>query len=116
MVFATGPDGRAAENAARAVVDPASLTDIVASVAAGRLDRAFELTPPEPADRLSISGTPEECAEELTDRRRPPGLAITDAAPAKAFSGTDLPGVATMREQLRLVHDHVMPVLGVHSS
>ena len=27
----------------------------------------------------------------------------------KAFSGMDLPGVATMREQLRLVHDHVMP-------
>ena len=36
-------------------------------------------------------------------------LAITDAALVKAFSGMELPGVATMREQLQLVHDQVMP-------
>jgi hypothetical protein len=39
-------------------------------------------------------------------------LAITDAALVKAFSGMDLPGVATMREQLRVVHEQVMPALG----
>ncbi|MEV1120768.1 LLM class flavin-dependent oxidoreductase [Actinosynnema sp. NPDC049800] len=134
VVFATGPDGRAAKDAARAMVglyassmskeqlarngvDPASLTDVIAAVGEGRLDRAFELTPPELADKLSVAGTPEECADKLRSEIASTGvnhliLAITDAALVKSFTGMDLPGVATMREQLRLVHDHVMPALG----
>ncbi|MFC6090082.1 LLM class flavin-dependent oxidoreductase [Saccharothrix lopnurensis] len=134
VVFATGPDGRAAKDAARAVVglyassmpaerlarngvDPASLTDIIAAVGEGRVDRAFELTPPELAGRLSVAGTPQECVAKIRSEIAPAGvdhliLAITDAALVKAFTGLDLPGVATMREQLRLVHDHVMPATG----
>jgi len=130
-VFATGPDSRAAKDAARAMVglyassmpveqlerkdvDPAELTDIIAAVGEGRVDRAFELTPPELADKLSVAGTPEECAEKIKTEIASTGvnhliLAITDAALVKAFSGMELPGVATMREQLQLVHDHVMP-------
>jgi 5,10-methylenetetrahydromethanopterin reductase len=67
IVFATGPDSRAAKDAARAMVglyasampveqlerndvDPAELTDIIAAVGEGRVDRAFELTSPELAD------------------------------------------------------------------
>lgn len=131
IVFATGPDSRAAKDAARAMVglyasampveqlerndvDPGELTDIIAAVAEGRVDRAFELTSPELADRLSVAGTPEECAEKIKTNITSTGvnhliLAITDAALVKAFSGMDLPGVATMREQLQLVHDQVMP-------
>ncbi len=131
IVFATGPDSRAAKDAARAMVglyassmpaeqlerndvDPASLTDIIAAVGEGRVDRAFELTPPDLADKLSVAGTPEECAEKIKTEIASTGvnhliLAITDAALVKAFSGMDLPGVATMREQLQLVHDQVMP-------
>jgi alkanesulfonate monooxygenase SsuD/methylene tetrahydromethanopterin reductase-like flavin-dependent oxidoreductase (luciferase family) len=90
------------------------LTDIIAAVGEGRVDRAFELTPPELADKLSIAGTPEECTAKIKSEIASTGvnhliLAITDAALVKAFSGMDLPGVATMREQLQLVHDHVMP-------
>lgn len=131
VVFATGPDSKAAKDAARAMVglyasampveqlerndvDPAELTDIIAAVGEGRVDRAFELTSPELADRLSIAGTPAECAEKLSSEITSTGvnhliLAITDAALVKAFSGMDLPGIATMREQLQLIHDEVMP-------
>jgi len=35
--------------------------------------------------------------------------AITDASLVKAFTGRELPGVATVEEQLRLIHDEVMP-------
>lgn len=78
------------------------------------MDRAFELTSPELADRLSVAGTPAECAEKIKTNITSTGvnhliLAITDAALVKAFSGMDLSGVATMREQLQLVHDEVMP-------
>lgn len=133
VVFATGADSKAAKDAARAMVglyasampkeqlerndvDPAELTDIVAAVGAGRVDQAFELTSPELADRLSIAGTPEECAEKINAQISGTGvnhmiLAITDAALVKAFSGVDLPGVATMREQLQLVHDEVKPAV-----
>lgn len=131
IVFATGPDSRAAKDAARAMVglyasampveqlerndvDPAGLTDIIAAVGAGKIDEAFELTSPELADRLSVAGTPEECVEKMKANITSTGvnhliLAITDAALVKAFSGMDLPGVLTMREQLQLVHDQVMP-------
>jgi 5,10-methylenetetrahydromethanopterin reductase len=131
IVFATGPDSQAAKDAARAMVglyasampveqlerndvDPAELTDIIAAVGEGRVDRAFELTSPELADRLSIAGTPQECADRIKSEIAVTGvnhliLAITDAALVKAFSGMELPGVLTMREQLQLVHDQVMP-------
>jgi 5,10-methylenetetrahydromethanopterin reductase len=133
IVFATGPDSRAAKDAARAMVglyassmpaeqlrrndvDPDELTDIIAAVGEGRVDRAFELTPPELAERLSVAGTPQECAEKIRSEIAGTGvnhliLAITDAALVKAFSGVELPGVATMREQLQSVHDHLMPAL-----
>jgi 5,10-methylenetetrahydromethanopterin reductase len=131
VVFATGPDSRAAKDAARAMmglyassmsterlerndVDPASLTEIIAAVGEGRVDRAFELTPVDLADKLSVAGTPAECVRKIRTEIASTGvnhviLAITDAALVNAFAGMDLNGVATMREQLRLVHDQVMP-------
>ncbi|MFC7344228.1 LLM class flavin-dependent oxidoreductase [Saccharopolyspora griseoalba] len=131
VVFATGEDGEAAKQAARAMVglyassmpaeqlrrngvEPESLTEIIAAVGAGDLARAYELTPPELAEKLSIAGTPQECAERIEREIAPTGvnhmiLAITDSALVKAFSGMELPGVASTSEQLRLVHDKVMP-------
>ncbi|RZQ60593.1 LLM class flavin-dependent oxidoreductase [Amycolatopsis suaedae] len=133
IVFAVGRDSAAAKNAARAMVglyassmpaeqlerndvDPAELTGIIAAVGEGRVDRAYELTPPELADRLSVAGTPEECLAKLRTQIVPAGVnhlifAITDAALVKAFSGVELDGVATMAEQLRLIHDEIMPAL-----
>ncbi|AXK35053.1 LLM class flavin-dependent oxidoreductase [Streptomyces armeniacus] len=133
VVFATGEDGEAAKQAARAMVglyassmpaeqlrrngvDPDSLREIIAAVGAGDLSRAYELTSPELAEKLSVAGTPQECAEKINREILASGvnhmiLAITDAALVKAFSGMELPGVLSMSEQLQLVHDKVKPAL-----
>jgi 5,10-methylenetetrahydromethanopterin reductase len=130
-VFATGPDGVAAKNAARAVVglyassmsaeqlwrndvDPESLREAVDAVGAGDLRRAYESTPPEVADALSIAGTPQECVDKIAREVEPTGmnhliLAITDSELIAALSGMELPGVLGVPEQLQLVHDEVMP-------
>ena len=133
VVFATGHGGEAAKQAARAMVglyassmpaeqlrrndvDPDSLTDIIAAVGAGDLRRAYELTPPELAEKLSVAGTPQECAAKLNREIVPTGvnhliLAVTDAALVEAFSGMRLPGVLGTTDQLRLVHDELAPAL-----
>ncbi len=134
VVFATGRDGQAAKQAARAMVglyassmpveqlerndvDPAELEPIVKAVGAGDLRRAYELTSSELVEKLSIAGTPEECREKIQREIAPTGvnhmiLAITDDALVKVFSGMDLPGVESMEQQLQLVHDELMPSLG----
>lgn len=133
VVFATGEDGAAAKQAARAMVGlyassmpaeqlerngvpPESLKDIIAAVGAGDLPRAYELTPPELAEKLSIAGTPQECADKINREIAPTGvnhmiLALTDSELVKALSGMELKGVLSMSEQLQMVHDRVMPAV-----
>lgn len=103
-----------AEQRQRNDVEPEALREIIAAVAAGDLPRAYELTPPELADRLSISGTPRECADKIRREIEPTGvnhmiLAITDSALVKAFTGMDLPGIPDTRQQLRHIREEVMP-------
>ncbi|WP_258342060.1 LLM class flavin-dependent oxidoreductase [Saccharopolyspora gregorii] len=134
IVFATGPDGAAAKRAARAMiglyasampaeqlrrngVDPASLAEVVAAVGAGDLARAYELTPPELAEKLSVAGTPQECLERIQRDIAPTEvnhlvLAVTDAELVRAFSGVDVPGVPSAADQLRLIAEHLMPAFG----
>lgn len=131
VVFATGPDSAAAKDAARSMVgiyassmpeeqlirngvDPAEVKPVVDAIGAGDLARGIELTTPSLADRLSISGTPEECAEKIRNEIAPSGVnhmicAITDRTLVKAFTGRDLKGVVDVNAQLRLIHDRVMP-------
>ncbi|MEU7899136.1 LLM class flavin-dependent oxidoreductase [Nonomuraea sp. NPDC049152] len=131
VVFATGPDSAVAKEAARSMVglyassmpaeqlerngvDPNAMKPIVDALGAGDLARAIELTSPELGDRLSIAGTPEECVEKIRREIEPSGvnhmiLAVTDAKLVKQFMGRDLPEVASVEEQLRLIHDRVMP-------
>ena len=42
-------------------IDPADLAPIVEALGKGELDKAYELTSPEVAEKLTIAGTPEEC-------------------------------------------------------
>jgi len=130
VVVAVGRDSAAAKDAARSMVgiyassmpaeqlerngvDPASLKPIIDAIGAGDLAKGIELTTPEIADKLSFSGTPEEVTAKIK-AIEPAGVnhliaAITDASLVKAFTGRELPGVATVEEQLRLLHDEVMP-------
>jgi len=130
VVVAVGRDSAAAKEAARSMVgiyassmpaeqlerhgvDPAQLQPIVDAIAGGDLAKGIELTTPELTDKLSFSGTPDEVTAKIKDIE-PAGVnhiiaAINDASIVKAFTGRELPGVATVEEQLRLLHDEVMP-------
>jgi 5,10-methylenetetrahydromethanopterin reductase len=130
VVVSVGRDSTAAKDAARSMVgiyassmpaeqlerngvDPDSLKPIIDAIAGGDLARGIELTTPEIADKLSFSGSPEEVTAKIKEIE-PAGVnhviaAITDASLVKAFTGRELPGVATVEEQLQLLHDEVMP-------
>ncbi|MGY1701138.1 LLM class flavin-dependent oxidoreductase [Geodermatophilus sp. SYSU D00766] len=130
VVVSVGRDSAAAKDAARSMVgiyassmpaeqlerngvDPDSLKPIIDAIAGGDLAKGIELTSPEIADKLSFSGTPEEVTAKIKEIE-PTGVnhliaAITDASLVKAFTGRELAGVATVDEQLRLIHDEVMP-------
>jgi 5,10-methylenetetrahydromethanopterin reductase len=130
VVVAVGRDSAAAKEAARSMVgiyassmpaeqlerhgvDPAQLQPIVDAIAGGDLAKGIELTTPELTDKLSFAGTPEEVTAMIKEIE-PAGVnhiiaAINDASIVKAFTGRELPGVATVEEQLRLIHDEVMP-------
>ncbi|MCC2279105.1 LLM class flavin-dependent oxidoreductase [Streptomyces sp. ET3-23] len=131
VVFATGPDSAQAKEAARSMVgiyassmpeeqlhrngvEPGALKPVIEAIGAGDLARGIRLTPPEIADRLSIAGTPEECLEKIRTQIAPTGVnhvicAVTDCTLVKAFTGRDLPDVADVPAQLRLVHERIMP-------
>ena len=92
---------------------PTSLKPIIDAIGGGDLARGIELTTPEIAEKLSFAGTPDEVTAKIKEIE-PAGVnhliaAITDASLVKAFTGQELPGVATVDEQLRLLHDEVMP-------
>lgn len=130
VVVAVGRDSAAAKDAARSMVgiyassmpaeqlerngvDPDSLKPIIEAIGAGDLARGVELTTPEITEKLSFAGTPEEVTAQIKEIE-PSGVnhliaAITDASLVKAFTGRELPGVASVDEQLRLLHDEVMP-------
>ena len=131
VVFAIGRDSAAAKEAARSMVglyassmpqeqlerngvNPQELQPVVDALGKGDLAGAIELTSPEIAERLSVAGTPDECVRKLRSEIADAGvnhliLAITDAALVKALMGRDLDNVATVNDQLQLIHDEVMP-------
>lgn len=131
VVFAIGNGSAAAKAAARAMVgiyatsmsaeqlarngvDAEDLKPVIEAIGAGDLARGIALTPPEIADRLSFAGTPDEIIERMRTELSGTGVnhliaAVTDASLVKAFTGQSLDGVASVEEQLRLIHDEVMP-------
>ncbi|ANW22199.1 LLM class flavin-dependent oxidoreductase [Streptomyces clavuligerus] len=131
VVFATSMDGDAAREAARSMVgiyasampddqlrrngvDPEELRPAIEAIRAGDLARGIELTSPEVTERLSVSGTPAECAEKIKTQLAAAGVnhticAVTDRTLVRAFTGRHLPQVPGAAEQLRLIHDHIMP-------
>jgi 5,10-methylenetetrahydromethanopterin reductase len=133
VVVAVGKDSAAAKDAARSMVgiyassmpveqlerngvDPDALKPIVDAIAGGDLARGIELTTPEIAEKLSFAGTPDEVTAQIKEIE-PAGVnhliaAITDRSMVKAFTGRDIDGAATVDEQLRLLHDEVMPEFG----
>jgi 5,10-methylenetetrahydromethanopterin reductase len=130
IALAVGRDSAAAKDAARSMVgiyassmpvellqrngvEPDELKPITDAMGAGDLARAVELTTPALVEKLSFAGTPDEIIEKIK-QIEPAGVnhivaAITDASIVKTFTGREIPGVATVTEQLQLLHDEVMP-------
>ena len=92
------------------------LQPIFDAFGAGDVQKAVDLTSPEIGEKLSISGTPEECVAKLKNDILPTGInhvvaAITDPYLVKAFTGRDIPNCPDVIGQMRLIHDKVMPAL-----
>jgi 5,10-methylenetetrahydromethanopterin reductase len=133
VCFSVSEDGEAAKMAARIMVafylssmpenqlarhgiDRNDLTPIIDALGAGQIDKAIELTSPELAATLSVSGTPEECVAKLKRDILPSGVnhviaAITDPMLVKLFSGKEVANVPDVQGQLRLIAEKVMPNL-----
>ncbi len=95
-------------------IDPADMAPIVEALGKGELDKAFELTSPEVAEKLSIAGSPEECAAKIREIASTGVnhmiLCVTDPAIVKAFTQKDV-DVPDAKAQLRLIHDEVIPAV-----
>jgi 5,10-methylenetetrahydromethanopterin reductase len=89
---------------------------INAAFARGDVADALRRTPPELADRFCVAGTPEEVAHRISREFLPAGfnhvsLALADAEIPRAWAGTDIPGLPTLSEQVRLIADRVIPLV-----
>jgi 5,10-methylenetetrahydromethanopterin reductase len=93
-------------------IEPSDMAPIVEALGAGELDKAYELTSPEVAEKLSIAGSPEQCTAKIQEIASTGVnhmiLCVTDPAIVKAFTQKDV-DVPHAKEQLRLIHDEVMP-------
>jgi 5,10-methylenetetrahydromethanopterin reductase len=90
---------------------------INAAFSRGDVGEALRLTPDDLADRFCIAGTPEEVAERIRADVMPAGfghvaLALADAAIPQAWAGVEIPGLPPLSEQVRLIGERVVPLLG----
>ncbi|MDX6628469.1 MAG: 5,10-methylenetetrahydromethanopterin reductase [Gaiellales bacterium] len=89
---------------------------ISAAFARGDVAGALRRTPAELADRFCVAGTPEEVADRISREFLPAGfnhvsLALADAEIPRAWAGTEIPGLPTLSEQVRLIADRVIPLV-----
>jgi 5,10-methylenetetrahydromethanopterin reductase len=133
VVWVCSEDSKAAKETARIMVAfylgamPASqverhgikyddLKPIFDAFGAGDVQKAVDLTSPEIGEKLSISGTPEECVAKLKKDILPTGInhvvaAITDPYLVTAFTGRKIENCPDVIGQMKLIHDKVMPAL-----
>jgi 5,10-methylenetetrahydromethanopterin reductase len=131
MISSISENGQAAREAARVVaafylpsmpreqierhgIDPDSLQPVLEAFGRGDVESALAATPPELADRLSLSGTPEEWVERIEQDVVPSGFNHLIFAPidpfiVQAWSGVRVDDVPDQVGQLRLIHERVMP-------
>lgn len=133
VTCAVAEDGRAARRAARLKaafylpsMPPAlierhgipfdAVEPINAAFARGDVEEALSLTSDEIGDRLSIAGTPEEVAERVRTDIFGTGfnhvaLALADREIPRVWAGTDIRGLPSLSEQVRLIAERVLPAV-----
>jgi 5,10-methylenetetrahydromethanopterin reductase len=104
------------EQLARHGIDQAELQPIFDAFAAGDVAKAIQMFSPELAEKLSVAGTPEECAEQIKRDIIPAGinhviLALADAPLVEFFSGQKIDGVPPIKDQLRLAAERMFPAI-----
>ena len=109
------------EQLARHGIDQAELQPIFDAFAAGDVAKAINMFSPELAEKLSVAGTPEECAEQIARDILPSGinhvvLALADAPLVQLFSGLSVSGVPGISDQLRLVAERMIPAIAAQPS
>ena len=97
-------------------IDQAEVQPIFDAFAAGDVAKAIEMFSPELAEKLSVAGTPKECAQQIARDIAPAGvnhviLALADAPLVEFFSGQSIKGVPPIKDQLRLVAERMIPAL-----
>lgn len=97
-------------------IDPADVAEVREAFKRGEVKKAIELTPRHVSDKLTMPvGTPAEWVEQLSILG-PLGynhvsLTPIDNRMVRALVDLDLPEVPSVREQLQLIHDEVLPAL-----
>jgi 5,10-methylenetetrahydromethanopterin reductase len=104
------------EQLARHGIDQSEVQPIFDAFAAGDVAKAINMFSPEMAAKLSVAGTPEECAEQIRRDILPSGinhviLALADAPLVQLFSGQTIEDVPPITGQLRMVAERMMPAL-----
>jgi 5,10-methylenetetrahydromethanopterin reductase len=104
------------EQLARHGIEMSEVQPMFDAFAVGDVAKAINMFSPEMADKLSVAGTPEECAEKIKREIEPTGinhiiLALADAPLVELFSGQSVEGVPPITEQLRLAAERMIPAL-----
>ena len=84
--------------------------------AAGDVKRALAATPDSIADRLVVAGTPDDWLRWLTETYSAAGLdhalvSFADPFTLRAWAGIEVDGLPSLREQIRLFGERVLPEL-----
>jgi len=87
---------------------------VIEAVGRGDVDDALALVPSEFGERLSLAGTPDEWVTRIGRDLAPNGynhiaLGLADPYLVESWSGRTVEGLPSLREQLRLIHDEVIP-------
>jgi 5,10-methylenetetrahydromethanopterin reductase len=105
-----------AEQLERHGIDPDRVKPVLDAVNARDIAGAARLVPPDIAAAQSVSGTPEEAAEQIAEEFAPAGFThlvfgLVSGDTVKALTGTDPGGIPSVAEQIELIARRLIPRL-----
>jgi 5,10-methylenetetrahydromethanopterin reductase len=90
---------------------------VVEAFARGDVDGALALAPADAGSRFALAGTPAEWIDRIRRDFVPHGynhlaLGLADPYLVERWAGRPIDGLPSLEEQLRLIHEHVLPAFG----
>jgi 5,10-methylenetetrahydromethanopterin reductase len=91
-----------------------SVQPVLDGFAEGDVEAALAATPADVADAIVVAGTPEDWVRWIQDVASPAGLghllvSFADPFTVRSWSGRQVDGLLPLADQIRLLHDEVMP-------